>query len=133
MPSWRRRRRRSGGPRSTSPTSPRRPPRTDGLVADVDPLNRTVDRVIDTGTVPIPEEPGNFDNPDEVGPARTSLRPIEITQPEGPSFTVDADRVVSWEGWRISVGFDAREGLVLRRIGFVDGGRLRPIIHRASI
>ena len=105
----------------------------DGLVAYVDTLNRTVDRVIDTGPVPIPEEPGNFDNPDEVGPARTSLRPIEITQPEGPSFTVDADRVVSWEGWRISVGFDAREGLVLRRIGFVDGGRLRPIIHRASI
>jgi primary-amine oxidase len=104
----------------------------DGLVAYVDVMNRTVDAVIDTGVVPVPAEPGNFDDPAQVGPARTSQRPIQITQPEGPSFTLDGHRV-QWENWSLQIGFDVREGLVLHRIGFTDAGRLRPIVHRASI
>src|SRR6185503_18838602 len=76
----------------------------------------------------IPAEEGNFDDPAYVGPARTSLRPIEITQPEGPSFTVDGDEV-SWEGWKFRIGFDPREGLVLHQISIQD----RPLIYRASI
>ena len=66
------------------------------------------------------------------GPVRTSLRPLAITQPDGPSFRVDG-YAVEWEGWSFRVGFDAREGLVLHQVGYADGGRVRPIIHRASI
>ncbi len=104
----------------------------DGLVAYVDVMNRTVDQVIDLGPVPVPAESGNFDDPAVTGPMRTTQRPIEITQPEGPSFTLEGN-LLSWEGWQLRVGFDAREGLTLHQIGFVDGGRLRPIVHRASI
>jgi primary-amine oxidase len=104
----------------------------DGLVAYVDVMTKTVDQVIDLGPVPIPEEHGNFTDPELTGPLRTTQKPIEITQPEGPSFTLDGN-LLSWEGWQLRVGFDAREGLTLHQIGFVDGGRLRPIIHRASI
>ena len=104
----------------------------DGLVAYVDVMAKTVDQVIDLGPVPIPEEHGNFTDPELTGPLRTTQKPIEITQPEGPSFTLDGN-LLSWEGWQLRVGFDAREGLTLHQIGFVDGGRLRPIIHRASI
>jgi len=78
--------------------------------------------------LPIPAEEGNFDDPAYVGPARTTLRPIEITQPEGPSFTVDGDEI-SWEGWKFRIGFDPREGLVLHQISIQD----RPLIYRASI
>ena len=104
----------------------------DGLVGYVDVVNRSVDQVIDLGVVPIPEGSGNFDDPDVTGPIRTSQKPIEITQPEGPSFNLD-DNLLTWEGWQLRVGFDAREGLTLHQIGFLDGDRLRPIIHRASI
>src|SRR3954469_3740240 len=104
----------------------------DGLVAYVDVLDKTVDQVIDMGPVPIPEEHGNFTDPELTGPLRTTQKPIEITQPEGPSFTLEGN-LLSWEGWQLRVGFDAREGLTLHQLGFVDGGRLRPIIHRASI
>ena len=38
-----------------------------------------------------------------------------------------------WQKWRLRLGFTAREGLVLHTIGYEDGGRLRPVIHRASI
>ena len=104
----------------------------DGLVAYVDVMAKTVDQVIDLGPVPVPEESGNFDDPVVTGPMRTTQKPIEITQPEGPSFSLDGN-LLSWEGWQLRVGFDAREGLTLHQIGFSDGGRLRPIIHRASI
>src|SRR3954447_5352657 len=104
----------------------------DGLVAYVDVMNKTVDQVIDLGPVPVPEEHGNFTDPSLTGPLRTTQKPIEITQPEGPSFSLEGN-LLTWEGWQLRVGFDAREGLTLHQIGFVDGGRLRPIIHRASI
>ncbi|CAM4117263.1 primary-amine oxidase [Nocardia ninae] len=104
----------------------------DGLVAFVDVMTREVLRVIDAGPVDIPEESGNFDDPGVTGRLRSTQKPIEITQPQGPSFTVRGN-LVEWEKWSVRVGFDAREGLVLHQIGFHDGGRVRPIIHRASI
>ncbi|MEU7145299.1 primary-amine oxidase [Nocardia sp. NPDC046473] len=104
----------------------------DGLVAFVDVMARTVLRVLDTGPVDIPQESGNFDDPAVTGPLRTTQKPIEITQPHGPSFTVHGN-LVEWEKWSVRVGFDAREGLVLHQLGFHDNGRVRPIIHRASI
>uniref|UniRef100_A0AAU2A6G9 Amine oxidase n=1 Tax=Streptomyces sp. NBC_00093 TaxID=2975649 RepID=A0AAU2A6G9_9ACTN len=100
----------------------------DGLVAYVDVLNRTVDRVLDFGPVPIPTESGNFDDPAVTGPLRTTQKPIEITQPEGPSFTLEGN-LLTWEKWTLRVGFDAREGLILHQLAFAD----RSIIHRASI
>ncbi|MDG3016998.1 primary-amine oxidase [Speluncibacter jeojiensis] len=102
----------------------------DGLVGFVDVIAREVIDVIDLGPVPIPEGDGNFHLRTE--PARTTQRPIEITQPEGPSFTVDG-HLLSWERWSVGVGFDAREGLVLHNLTFADGDRVRPIINRASV
>jgi primary-amine oxidase len=100
----------------------------DGLVAYVDLIERRVLHLIDAEVLPIPEEEGNFDDPAQAGPARTTLKPIQITQPEGPSFSVDDD-VVTWEGWRLRVGFDAREGLTLHQLSLQD----RPVCYRASV
>ena len=103
----------------------------DGLIALVD-LNRLeVLRVDDHGVVPVPPEPGNFDVA-SVGPVRTDVAPLEITQPEGPSFTVEG-RFVSWQRWQLHVGFTPREGLVLNRVSYQDGDRLRSILYRASL
>ena len=104
----------------------------DGVVAYVDLTAREVVDLVDHERRPIPEEEGNFDDPTYVGPARTTLRPIEITQPEGPSFSVDDD-VVQWAGWSLRIGFDPREGLVLYQISFRDGERDRPVVYRASV
>jgi primary-amine oxidase len=100
----------------------------DGLVAYVDLIERRVVELIDTGVLPVPAEQGNFDDPAAAGPPRTTLKPIQITQPEGPSFTLDGDEV-AWEGWRLRVGFDAREGLTLHQLSLRD----RPVVYRASI
>ena len=104
----------------------------DGLVAFVDVGSRIVTDVIDTGAVPIPQETADYHGPGTFGPERTTQKPIVIQQPEGPSFTFDGD-VISWEKWSLRIGYDMREGLILHGIGFEDAGRVRPIIHRASI
>jgi primary-amine oxidase len=100
----------------------------DGLVAYVDLTARTVDRVIDEAVVAVPPTSGNFDDPQVQGPPLDSLKPIEITQPEGRSFTVEGNRV-RWGKWDLRYGFNEREGLTLHQIAF-DG---RPIVYRASV
>lgn len=103
----------------------------DGLLTTVDLIGRRVIRLDDTGAVPVPAEPGNYD-PAAVGPARTTLRPLEITQPDGPSFHVDGSEV-TWQDWRFRVSLDPREGLVLHTLAVRDGGRYRQVTYRASI
>jgi primary-amine oxidase len=104
----------------------------DGVVAYVDLIAGEVFELIDDFPSPIPEEEGNYDDADYVGPVRSTLKPIEITQPEGPSFTV-CDDVVRWENWSLRVGFDPREGLILHQVAYREGERDRPILYRASI
>ena len=104
----------------------------DGIVAYVDLIKRRVIDLIDAEDLPVPEEEANVNDVAYTGPPRTSLKPIEITQPDGPSFTVDDD-VVSWENWTFRVGFDPREGLVLHQISLRDGDAIRPVIYRASL
>ncbi|GAA4076744.1 primary-amine oxidase [Nonomuraea soli] len=97
----------------------------DGIVAYVDLIGRRVAEFHDHQVFPVPVEEGNYDRPTHT---RDTLKPIEITQPDGPSFAVEGD-VVSWENWRLRIGFDAREGLILHQLSFHE----RPIVYRASI
>ena len=104
----------------------------DGVVAYVDLITAEVVELIDEGLFPISTERADFQLADGSLPQRDTQRPIEITQPEGPSFTVAGD-VVSWQNWEFRIGFDQVEGLTLHQIGFRDAGRLRPIVYRGSV
>jgi primary-amine oxidase len=105
----------------------------EGLIVHVDLGRGEVIEVIDHGVVPMPEHHARYDV-DSVGPLRTDLRPIEITQPDGPSFTVSGN-LVEWQKWSVRLGFDPYEGLVLHQLGYRDDdtGRVRSIAHRLSI
>src|SRR3954471_14080925 len=98
----------------------------DGVVAYVDITRGLTTAVHDTHALPVPAERGEWDAEAHPAPAR-DLKPIEITQPEGPSFTVEDD-VVRWAGWEFRVGFDVREGLTLHQLS-IDG---RSVVYRAS-
>jgi primary-amine oxidase len=107
----------------------------EGVIAFFDQGAGEVLEVVDLGVVPLPPERGSYlpgDLPEGVGPMRTDLKPLEIVQPEGPSFTVDGNRV-EWQRWSFRVGFDPYEGLVLHTVAYHDGDRVRPVLHRASI
>ena len=62
---------------------------------------------------------------------RPPLAPLDIVQPEGPSFTVDGHRV-EWQNWSLRVGFNYREGMTLHEVSYRDGERVRPIANRLS-
>jgi primary-amine oxidase len=103
----------------------------EGLLAFVDMGRGEVLEVVDTGVVPLPPTSGSYYLEDN-GPPRADLKPLSITQPEGPSFTVDGN-LVQWQKWSMRVGFDPLEGLVLYTVGYQDGGRVRPLLFRASV
>jgi len=103
----------------------------EGLVAFVDMARGEVLEVADYGVVDLPPERGNYRGED-AGPPRGDLRRLDITQPDGPSWTIDGNHI-SWQRWSLRVSMDPYEGLVLHTVGYEDGGRTRPILHRASV
>jgi primary-amine oxidase len=112
----------------------------EGIVATVELDGMTV-KIEDYGVVPVPTHSGNYtaegikaetNVPSFPNGLRTDLKPISITQPEGASYQVDGQQV-SWQKWRFRVGFTPREGLVLHLVEYLDRGRYRPILYRASL
>ncbi len=99
----------------------------EGIRPVVDLNTMTVLRVEEYGHWPLPPEAGNY-AADRVPNKRIDIKPLEITQPEGPSFTVTGN-AVTWQNWSFVVGFSAREGLALHDLRYAD----RPILYRASL
>ena len=62
---------------------------------------------------------------------REDLRPLHVTQPEGPSFTI-TDGLLRWQNWSLRIGFTYREALVLHQVTYDDHGTTRQIAHRLS-
>lgn len=87
-------------------------------------------RVEEHDFTPVPPEPGNY-RADKVKTFRTGLKPLEIIQPEGPSFTVNGYEV-NWQKWNFHIGFGSKEGLTLHYLTY-DDGTVRPILYRASL
>lgn len=103
----------------------------EGLRPVVDLNAMKVLRVEEHDFTPIPPEPGNY-RADKVKTFRTGLTPLEITQPEGPSFTVKGYEV-NWQKWNFHIGFGSKEGLTLHYLTYDDDGTVRPILYRASL
>jgi len=103
----------------------------DNVAVLVDMHEMRVADVEDYGVIPVPKQDGNYSEKYNT-PLRTDLKPLDIHQPDGPSFQVDGYEV-AWQSWRFRVGFTPREGLVLHTVGWDDHGTLRPVLYRASL
>ena len=103
----------------------------EGVIAVVDLNNMEVIRVEDHGVVPLPPNDGNY-AAEFVKDFRPDLKPLDVIQPEGPSFSVEGN-LITWQKWSFRLGYTRREGMVLHEIGYDDQGRTRPIIYRASL
>jgi primary-amine oxidase len=99
----------------------------EGLNAVVDIKAGTVLRVDDYGITPIPLGEFNYEA-QFFEKFRAPLKPLDIVQPEGASFTLNG-HAITWDNWSLVIGFNAREGLTLHDISY--GGR--PIVNRASL
>ncbi|MEJ9233035.1 primary-amine oxidase [Peribacillus butanolivorans] len=104
-----------------------------GLLPVVDLSTMEIVRIEDSGVKPIapkdalykPEQNENIE-------VRTDLKPIEITQPEGPSFEIEGHNI-KWQKWDIRIGYTAREGLVLHTVSYEEKGKKRPVLYRAAL
>ncbi|KAI8189282.1 Copper amine oxidase 1 [Colletotrichum sp. SAR 10_75] len=67
-------------------------------------------------------------HPDFVQERRTTTKPYHVSQPEGPSFSIDGNHI-SWEKWTMRVGFNYREGMTLHDVRF-EG---RSLFYRLSL
>jgi len=103
----------------------------DGLMAFVDLDLMEVYHVEDSGTWKVPAETNNYHH--GTVPDRADLTTIDITQPDGPSFTVTDGNHITWANWDVRAVMDHTEGLVLQSLAWTDGDTRRPIMRRASL
>ncbi|KAK4198848.1 putative copper amine oxidase [Triangularia verruculosa] len=78
------------------------------------------------------ERPANEYIP-EANTMRTDLKPLQVVQPEGASFSVEPfselGRTLKWQKWDFKVGFNQREGMVLYDVHYDN----RPLFYRLSL
>ncbi|MCT9870414.1 primary-amine oxidase [Paenarthrobacter aurescens] len=103
----------------------------DGLVALIDLDTLELVGLEDEHVYPVPMEDANY-GAKFIDTMREDIKPLDIVQPQGPSFTVEGWKV-NWQKWSFRVGFSQREGLVLHDIRYNDNGNDRSIMYRASI
>ena len=75
-------------------------------------------------TAPAPSE--------RTGSRRDGLKPLVVTQPNGPSFTLRGSEIV-WDRWRLHFGVHPRRGLEVFDVAIVDGNQTRPVLYRAGL
>ena len=116
----------------------RREPTDNGYARPIEGLSVIIDldkseifEIQDFGVVPIPPEDGNYAARYQES-FREDLKPIEIIQPEGPSFEVTGNHV-KWQKWELRVGYTPREGLVIHNVTYEDQGKLRPVLYRGAL
>lgn len=103
----------------------------EGLIAVVDLNEKEILEIWDNDMDTMPPTHGRYD-PESVGQMRTDLKPLDIVQPEGPSFEVQGNEI-RWQKWRMRVSLNPREGLVLHTVGYEENGHVRPVLYRAAL
>jgi primary-amine oxidase len=102
-----------------------------GLKIIVDMNTLDVLEIEDQFDYGLPEVDGEYDPRVRDTQERTDLKPLEITQPEGVSFTVDGNEL-RWQNWSMRLGFNYREGPVIYQVAYDDQGTRRDIAYRMS-
>jgi len=107
-----------------------------GLHCVIDLNTMELLQVEDAGHIETPEVMGEYvprHIPERIRAAsrREPLKPLHVTQPDGPSFTLDGN-LLTWQNWSLRIGFNYREGMTLHTVRYQNGDRSRSVAHRMS-
>jgi primary-amine oxidase len=104
-----------------------------GLKIIVDMNTNEVLEIEDHHDHGLPEVRGEYDPAVTGVPERSDVKPLEITQPDGASFTLDGNEL-RWQNWTLRLGFNYREGPVIYQVAFDDPftGEKRDVAYRMS-
>lgn len=103
----------------------------EGVITLVDTVRREVYAVEDSGVRPLPVTCDNYTAKDNQ-PMRADVKPLEIVQREGPSFSLQGPQM-TWQKWRFRINMHPIDGLVLSGIEYQDTGEYRSVMHRGSV
>ena len=98
-----------------------------GLTLVVDLNERSVLELVDDGPVPTPAATADYDEA-SLKPYKPAMNPIEVTLPNGPSYTFDGS-FVDWGPWRFHLRLDRRRGVIVSLASF-EG---RSVLYQASL
>jgi len=98
------------------------------ILADI--TTKKVLNVIDTGVVPVPT--GFIDYEETAATPREGTKPLVVTEPLGPSYTITKGDV-SWQNWHFRFRLDPRVGPVLNLVKYQDGEKLRSVMYEGSL
>ena len=101
-----------------------------GLFFTVDMASKKVTRFTDYGAVPM--RPLSLIYDSEGGPADANTKPIVVSQPGGPSFSIK-DGEVSWQNWKFRFRIDPRQGPIVNLASLNDHGKQRPVLYEGSL
>ncbi|CAL8085027.1 unnamed protein product [Orchesella dallaii] len=81
----------------------------------------------------VPRETSNYEpqlqHPESF---RKDLKPVTVSQRGGPSYIIKGNEI-SWQKFKMRIGFNGREGMTLHNVNYNDGGRVRPLFYRMSL
>ena len=99
------------------------------VIIHVDLTSKEVRAIEDYGSM---ERRGHHQHdhydPDMIEARKTILKPLEIKQPEGPSFITEKNNII-WDHWVLRISMHPTHGLVLHQVSYDS----RPILFRASL
>jgi primary-amine oxidase len=101
-----------------------------GIFFTVDMASKKLTRFEDYGVTPMPPVSELYDP--NGGPALPGTKPIVVSQPEGPSFTIK-DGEVSWQNWHFRFRVDPRSGPIISMAALDYQGKRRSVMYEGSL
>ncbi|MFC3712979.1 hypothetical protein ACFOMD_10375 [Sphingoaurantiacus capsulatus] len=105
--------------------------RIEGLTAFVDVNTNEVLDLSDDAVIPVPATRADYDER-ALGKLRDFPTPISMSQPNGPSYTVDGHQV-RWGNWSFHLKSDQRVGTMISRLQWHDGGKTRDVMYEGYL
>lgn len=101
-----------------------------GIFFTVDMVSKKLLRLTDYGITPMPPISEVYN--DDGGTALPGTKPIVVSQPEGPSFTIK-DGEVTWQNWHFRFRLDPRSGPVINMASLDYQGKRRSVLYEGSL
>jgi primary-amine oxidase len=102
----------------------------EGVFILADLTSQKILKVIDND--PVPMSKGDIDYEEGEATPRAGTKPLLVTQPLGPSYTIDKGEVL-WQNWHFRFRLDPRVGPVINLVRYQDGDRLRSVMYEGSL
>ncbi len=102
-----------------------------GVVVTVDVLSETVIDFVDTGIVPLPQDPWGHSEEEileRFGERGEEAHQTQMSQADGVGYEIDGSGV-SWDIWKFRFSVDDRPGVMLNNVEVRDGDTWRSVLY----